>query len=211
MCTSRDSVSPHHHQWWFGAVPSTGGCWRAPGAPLHRPGRQSGPRGPFKSSRPSSGRGRDYSSLSRMDSSGTVADERNAPPRARPAGLCPPQAPAGPDAVSSAALELWLLPGEAGTKPHQTLSREASGPVAQLSPFPASVSSSVAWARPPGCSWVIWGSTGAVWAEAAGGQTPSLSCRSFPRGARPGPLASPSTEPLSRKFEVAGRTDLLEA
>lgn len=122
-----------------------------------------------------------------------------------------PRPRAGPDAVSSAALELWLLPGEAGTKPHQTLSREASGPVAQLSPFPASVSSSVAWARPPGCSWVIWGSTGAVWAEAAGGQTPSLSCRSFPRGARPGPLASPSTEPLSRKFEVAGRTDLLEA
>lgn len=55
---------PHHG--WLEAVPRTGagggwgsegGCW---GAPLPPPGRQSGPPGPFKPSRPSSGRGRDY-------------------------------------------------------------------------------------------------------------------------------------------------------
>lgn len=73
--------------------PALGGVGGAPRCPPHRPGRQSGPRGPFKSSRPSSGRGRDYSGLSRMDSSGTDADERNAPLRARPACLCPPPAP----------------------------------------------------------------------------------------------------------------------
>lgn len=77
------------------AVPSAwgwrkaSGCWGGrSGLPfLPTPSCQSDHRAPFKSSRPSSGPGRDYSGLSRVDSSGTGADERNAPPRVPD---CPP-------------------------------------------------------------------------------------------------------------------------
>lgn len=170
---SRDSVSPSCHQRRLETVPSTRGCGGGPRCPPHRPGRQSGPRGPFKSSRPSSGRGRDYSGLSRMDSSGTDADERNAPLRARPACLCPP--PALPACLHRHRLQhctaqppAWCS-AVAGTKFHWAFGRAASGLEPWLSPSPASVSPSVAWVCPP---WLPAGNLridGAVWAEAGGG------------------------------------------
>lgn len=49
---------------------------------------------------------------------------------------------------------------------------------------------------------------GAVWAEGAG-QTETVPERS--QGCLAGLLSAPSAKPLSRKFEVAGRTDLLWA
>lgn len=68
-----------------------GGAWGCQGALSSPPPcpavSQARPGPPLKSSRPSSGRGRDYSGLSRVDSSGTEADERNAPPRAGPAAF----------------------------------------------------------------------------------------------------------------------------
>lgn len=69
--------------WWeWREASGCRGLWAFP-----PPAVSQAHRAPFKSSRPSSGPGRDYSGLSRVDSSGTGADERNAPPRAGPPPL----------------------------------------------------------------------------------------------------------------------------
>ena len=114
--------------------PALGGVGGGPRCLPHRPGRQSGPRGPFKSSRPSSGRGRDYSGLSRMDSSGTDADERNAPLRARPA--CLPLSTASPACLPSQtpppALHSTAPSPALSCGPHQARpTQNSTGPLAE--------------------------------------------------------------------------------
>lgn len=116
-------LAHHHSQRWLGAVPAWRGVMGAPGDPPLPPPPvyQSGLQGPFKLSQPSSCSRGHHSGLSRMDSSGTDADQWDVP--TGPA--CSPWATAGapthlpswtPPPVqyctaSVLVTQLWTLPG----------------------------------------------------------------------------------------------------
>lgn len=179
---------PHcHHHGWLEAVPSTGG-WGGLGiggrmlggpAPPSRPSVR--PAGPLQAVTAQQWPGEGLPSLSRMDSSGTDADERNAPPRAPPARLC--LRPAPPPAADSAPGAEPRRPSPA-TEPRPRPARSSRGPRgAALQPSPGSVSPSVAWVRP---------------LRAEGGL-----CGQRRRGARrpfPGVLGRPSAQARHRPF-----------
>lgn len=148
--SSRDSVSPRCHQRRLEAVPSTRGC--GGGAPGARPislqpsVRPAGPLQVVTAQQWSPGR--DYSGLSRMDSSGTDADERRRAPAGQ-AGLpalsaASPRLPAFLNTTSSTAqhspspgAQLWPPPGKANTKFHWAFGRAASGLEPWLRPLPS--------------------------------------------------------------------------
>lgn len=90
----------------------------------------------------------DHSKLSRMDSSGTNADEQNAPLRAcLPLAASRPHPLALTDTTSSAVLRR-LHPGHSAVAPAwPRLAQNATGPSAERPLCPASVSLSVAWAH----------------------------------------------------------------
>lgn len=155
-----DSVSPSSP---LGVARSCSQGWRKDvgGLQLPPPGRQSGLPGPFKSSRPSSGRGRDYPACPGWTQVEPKADERNAPPRAQPGRLCLLPAPA----PSPAGARPQLL---SPTEHHGTLSPTASRVAARLSPSPV--------LSVPVCSG------GAPTEHGVRGQR---RLRDFPRGAQP--------------------------